>query len=129
MTRRSQRIAGSRADGHIPEGVTGVIYGVGLNYKDHADQQGYPLPSEPFVFLKNPRAVVSDGEPVLLPADEDGRFEVETELAVRVGLRLRDADIDTARRSIYACAVANDLSDRALQRADQVALGKGREGF
>lgn len=106
-----------------------VLYGVGLNFRDHAEQQGYALPAEPFVFLKNPRSVVADGEAVRLPNDEHGRFEVETEMAVRVGSRLWRADLDEARAAIDACAVANDLSDRVLQRSGQVALGKGGEGF
>lgn len=106
-----------------------VIYGVGLNFKDHAKQQGYELPSEPFIFLKNPRSVIGAGESVRLAVDEPGRYEVETELAVRIGARLRFAGLETAEASIDALAVANDFSDRALQRANQVSLGKGSEGF
>lgn len=129
MTGDSRRTIESLPTGPARESVHGVLYGVGLNYRDHAEQQGYDLPEEPFVFLKNPRSVVGDGDGILLPADEPGRFEVETELAVRVGRRLREADVCTARASIDAYAVANDLSDRTLQRAGQVSLGKGREGF
>lgn len=106
-----------------------VLYGVGLNFRDHAEQQGYELPEEPLIFLKNPRSIIADGKAVQLPSDEHGRFEAETELVVRVGSRLQQADPEEARAAIDACAVANDLSDRKLQRSGQVSLGKGGDGF
>lgn len=106
-----------------------AIYGIGLNYRDHARQQGYALPDEPAVFLKHPGAVIDDGMAIMLPFDEVGRYEVETELAVVIGRRVQDADEEQARDAIAGIAVANDVSDRVLQRSGQIALGKGRTTF
>src|SRR5512133_2683476 len=37
---------------------------VGLNYKDHAAEQGKALPAEPLLFIKPSTAVIGPGEPI-----------------------------------------------------------------
>lgn len=36
---------------------------VGLNYKAHAEELGYPLPNMPSFFLKPPSSIIGNGEP------------------------------------------------------------------
>ena len=43
-----------------------VIWGVGLNYRDHAAETGRPLPEAPTLFVKSPSAVIA-------PDDTDHR--------------------------------------------------------
>lgn len=107
----------------------GQIYGIGLNYRDHARQQGYDVPDEPAVFLKSSTSLVESGDAIELPTDEAGRYEVETELAIVVGRTARDLDTDGARDAVAGMAVANDVSDRLLQHHGQIALAKGRDTF
>ena len=53
---------------------------VGLNYKAHAEELGYPLPNMPSFFLKPPSSIIGNGEPIVLPSGM-GRIEHEAELA------------------------------------------------
>ena len=41
---------------------------VGLNYKAHAEELGYPLPNMPSFFLKPPSSIIGNGEPIILPS-------------------------------------------------------------
>ena len=43
------------------------IVAIGLNYKDHAAEQGKPLPKEPLMFLKPSTAVIGPDAPIVLP--------------------------------------------------------------
>src|SRR5918993_153554 len=54
---------------------------IGLNYKDHAAEQGKPLPAEPLIFLKPSSAIINPGEAIVLPTGV-GRVDYESELAV-----------------------------------------------
>jgi 2-keto-4-pentenoate hydratase/2-oxohepta-3-ene-1,7-dioic acid hydratase in catechol pathway len=41
----------------------GKIVCVGLNYYDHANESGMPIPAEPLLFGKFPTTLVGPGEP------------------------------------------------------------------
>ena len=43
----------------------GMIWGVGLNYRDHAAETGRPLPEAPTLFVKSPSSVIAPGEPIV----------------------------------------------------------------
>ena len=45
---------------------------VGLNYKDHAAEQGKPLPPEPLMFIKPSTSVIGPGDAILLPEGAAG---------------------------------------------------------
>ena len=49
--------------------VPSKIVCIGLNYKDHAAEQGKPLPAEPLIFLKPSSAIVDPGASIVLPPD------------------------------------------------------------
>lgn len=48
------------------------IVAVGLNYTDHAEETGYPIPKEPLLFLKPSTCVVAHKDKVLLPEASKG---------------------------------------------------------
>ncbi len=57
------------------------VVAVGLNYRDHAQETGHPIPEEPLLFIKPSTAVIGPGEPIrLTPASQ--RVDYEAELAV-----------------------------------------------
>ena len=60
------------------------IVGIGLNYKDHAAEQGKPLPKEPYVFLKALSALSRPGAPIVLNR-HCTEVHFEGELAVVIG--------------------------------------------
>ena len=79
-----QRTWRQRFDRALPE----KIVCIGLNYRDHAAEQGAELPSEPLLFGKFPNTLVDPGEPIVLPAGV-GHVDAEAELVVVIGRRIR----------------------------------------
>ena len=69
-----------------PVGVVPKFLGIGLNYQDHAEETGMPIPEVPIVFAKASSCVSGPYDPVLKPADFD-RMDFEVELAVVIGTR------------------------------------------
>jgi acylpyruvate hydrolase len=65
---------------HVPR----AIFGIGLNYLAHAQEQNAELPERPIVFMKLPTSVADPGAPVHAPAVVK-RLDYEGELAVVIG--------------------------------------------
>lgn len=45
----------------------GKVVCIGLNYRDHAEETGAPIPARPVVFMKDPATVVGAYDQVLIP--------------------------------------------------------------
>jgi 2-keto-4-pentenoate hydratase/2-oxohepta-3-ene-1,7-dioic acid hydratase in catechol pathway len=96
----------------------GKIVCVGRNYREHVEELGNPMPSEPVLFLKAPSSVIGPRAPILLPPESE-RVEHEGEIAVVVGRRLtRGASRSDAERALFGVTAANDVTARDLQRRD-----------
>jgi acylpyruvate hydrolase len=96
-----------------------AIFGIGLNYRDHAAEQGVELPPAPIVFMKLPASAAPPHGVVRCPAVVK-RLDYEGELAVVIGPAGR----------IAGYAVADDVSARDLQRREsQWTRAKGADGF
>jgi 2,4-diketo-3-deoxy-L-fuconate hydrolase len=105
------------------------VFGIGLNYRDHAAETGAELPQRLAVFTKYPTCLTGGFEQVFLPAE--GKVDHEVELVVVMGRRAhRIADWEAWSHVAGVC-VGNDLSERVLQRAagNQFSLGKSFPGF
>ena len=109
--------------------VPSKIVCVGLNYKDHAAEQGKPLPAEPLLFLKPSTAVVGPGDSIELPPGV-GRVDHEAELAVVIGRRAtRVAEAD-ALAYVLGLTCMNDVTARDLQKKDgRYTRAKGFDTF
>lgn len=90
---------------------------VGLNYRDHAEEQGVELPIEPLLFGKFANTLCDPGAPIVLPR-EGGHVDAEAELAVVIGRRARLASPDDALEVVAGYTCANDVSARDLQFRD-----------
>jgi 2-keto-4-pentenoate hydratase/2-oxohepta-3-ene-1,7-dioic acid hydratase in catechol pathway len=102
---------------------------VGLNYRDHAEEQGVALPERPLLFAKWPNTLIGPGEPIRLPAISH-QVDYEAELAVVIGERVRQASPDTALEAVRGYLCANDVSGRDVQFADgQWVRGKSFDTF
>lgn len=102
---------------------------MGRNYKAHASELGNEVPVEPLIFLKPPSALVSDGEPVLVPTGA-GRVDFEGEIAVVLGRRVRNVAPEDAWEAVGWIAALNDVTARDLQRSDgQWSRAKGFDTF
>lgn len=125
--------AGAALPGPVRDALAPVvpskIVAVGLNYKDHAAEQGKPLPAEPMIFLKPSTAVVGPGEAIQLP-DGAGRVDHEAEVGVVIGRRARHVAERDAAEYVFGLTCVNDVTARELQRKDvQYTRAKGFDTF
>lgn len=102
---------------------------IGLNYSDHADEQGVEPPTAPLLFGKFASALVGDGDPIPLP-QRIGHVDGEAELAVVIGSTARKVAEAEALEYVAGYTCANDVSARDAQFGDgQWFRGKGYDGF
>jgi 2-keto-4-pentenoate hydratase/2-oxohepta-3-ene-1,7-dioic acid hydratase in catechol pathway len=102
---------------------------VGLNYRDHAEEQGVALPDRPLLFAKWPNTLIGPGESIRLPSISH-EVDYEAELGVVIGERIRQASPDTALEAVGGYLCANDVSGRDVQFADkQWVRGKSFDTF
>jgi 2-keto-4-pentenoate hydratase/2-oxohepta-3-ene-1,7-dioic acid hydratase in catechol pathway len=102
---------------------------VGLNYHDHAAEQGVELPQEPLLFGKFANAICGPGDAIVLPP-EAAHVDAEAELAVVIAARSRRVSPADALAVVAGYTCANDVSARDLQFRDgQWLRGKGFDTF
>ena len=102
---------------------------VGLNYRDHAEEQGVALPERPLLFAKWPNTLIASGEPIRVPAICE-HPDYEAELGVVIGRRALRVSADDAFDFVRGYVVANDVSGRDLQFSDgQWVRGKSLDSF
>ena len=109
----------------------GKIVCIGVNYRDHAEETGAALPSEPVVFMKDPSTLVGPFDDVLIPRGST-KTDWEVELGVVIGTTARYLDSpDEALGHVAGYAVSHDVSEREfqLERGGQWDKGKSCESF
>ncbi len=95
----------------------GKIVALGLNYRDHADEFGHPIPEEPLIFMKPSTAVIGPDEEIRYPA-MSRQVDYEAELAVVIGRTCRHVPEARLRSSILGYTCINDVTARDLQQKD-----------
>jgi 2-keto-4-pentenoate hydratase/2-oxohepta-3-ene-1,7-dioic acid hydratase in catechol pathway len=98
-----------------PIGVVPKFLGIGLNYRDHAEETGLPIPEVPIVFAKANSCVSGPNDPVLAPKDWK-RMDYEVELAVVIGMPARRVPKEDALKYVAGYCIGNDVSERSLQK-------------
>ena len=109
--------------------VPSKIVAVGLNYRDHAAEQGKPAPDRPMLFAKARTSVAGPAEALrILPSQ--GKVDWEVELCLVVGRPGFRVPRGRAREHLLGYTVAIDVSDREAQQADkQFYRAKSYPGF
>jgi 2-keto-4-pentenoate hydratase/2-oxohepta-3-ene-1,7-dioic acid hydratase in catechol pathway len=105
------------------------IFGVGLNYRDHAREAGLDVPKQPMIFTKFPSCLAGPRADVPLTSD---RVDWEVELVVAVGRGGRRLPESRALDHVAGYCVGQDVSDRRMQfagRPAQFSLGKSAAAF
>lgn len=108
----------------------GKVVCIGLNYADHAEEAGMPIPAEPIIFNKWTSAVVGPNDPIQVP-----RGSVKTDWEVELGVVIGEPgvyiDEGDAMRHVAGLCVVNDVSEREFQieRAGTWDKGKGCDTF
>jgi 2-keto-4-pentenoate hydratase/2-oxohepta-3-ene-1,7-dioic acid hydratase in catechol pathway len=105
------------------------IVAVGLNYRDHAAEQGKPLPSEPLVFLKPSTAIVGPAEAIRIPPGA-GRVDYEGEMGLVIGRRAHRVGVSQAADYVLGVTCVNDVTARDIQRRENhYTRAKGFDTF
>lgn len=105
------------------------IFGIGLNYRDHAAEANLDIPTELLVFTKFPSCLTGPVSQVSLPSD---RVDYEVELVVVIGREALGVSEQDAWDHVVGLTIGQDLSERRVQFAvkpPQFSLGKSYPGF
>lgn len=92
------------------------IWGIGLNYRDHAADLAAPFPSEPASFIKGDHTIIGPNETIYLPPESE-RVTAEAELGVIIGRECRLIDEAEVAPCIAGyCLVLDMTAEDILQR-------------
>ena len=102
--------------------------GIGMNYKEHAEearQAGIPTPTSQLWFNKQV-SCINDPLGDIVKPDVSDELDYEIELAVVIGQRCKHVAAENARSVIAGYMVANDVSvrDWLVKRSPTFTLGK-----
>ncbi|MGQ4617144.1 fumarylacetoacetate hydrolase family protein [Nocardia sp. R7R-8] len=112
-----------------PVPAPGQVFAIGLNYRAHALESGFDLPSQPPTFTKFRSCITGPTGRIVLP---EGSVDWEVELVVVIGRTAHRVSEDRAWAYVAGLTVGQDLSERQLQHsgpAPQFSLGKSFPGF
>lgn len=105
------------------------IIGIGLNYRDHAEEQDREVPDWPLTFAKAPSCLVGDGDSIPLPTGVT-QLDHEVELAVYISQRARNVALDIVESFIAGYSVFMDVTARDVQKREkQFFRSKSFDGF
>jgi len=99
-----------------------MIFAVGANYRQHAEEAGLGVPKTPVIFFKPYPALVGPGEPIVMPS-VSSKLDYEGEMAVVIGRDATKVSRADAPNYVGAVTIVNDTTARDLQWVD---LGKNR---
>lgn len=111
-------------------GRIGKYMCVGLNYTDHAEETGNPIPKHPILFMKATSAVVGPNDDVMMPRGST-KSDWEVELGVVIGTKCKYVSPEEALNYVAGYCVCNDVSERTfqLELTGQWTKGKSPDTF
>lgn len=123
------KVDGSQRLGPCVGGV-GKFMCIGLNYTDHAEETGLPIPEHPILFMKATSAIVGPNDTVYMPRGST-RSDWEVELGVIIGSPCKYVSEDEALDYVAGYCVINDVSERHFQTelSGQWTKGKSCDTF
>ena len=102
---------------------------LGLNYKDHAEEQGKDTPDEPILFMKPRTAMIGPDHAIIRPKMVK-QLDYEAELAIVIGDKGKNIPVSEAKKHIFGYTAFNDVSARDIQFKDkQWTRGKSFDTF
>ena len=109
---------------------SGKFMCIGLNYADHAEESGMPLPPEPVLFMKATSAICGPNDPIIIPRGSV-KTDWEVELGVVIGKAAKYVSEANAFDHVAGYCVINDVSERdfQLERQGQWSKGKSCDNF
>ena len=101
--------------------------GIGLNFKDHAEEQNLPIPKEPIIFSKFTSCITGPNDPIIIPK-VSSHTDWEVELGFVIGKKAINVSVDKALDHVLGFFLVNDVSERNYQKNKGLTWDKGK-GF
>jgi len=101
--------------------------GIGLNFKDHAEEQNLPIPKEPIIFSKFTSCITGPNDPIVIPK-VSSHTDWEVELGFVIGKKAINVSVDKALDHVLGFFLVNDVSERNYQKNKGLTWDKGK-GF
>jgi len=102
---------------------------LGLNYRDHAEEQGAKIPVDLVIFMKPRTAIIGPNESIVYPSLVK-ELDYEAELAVIIGRKGKNILISDVEKHIFGYTAFNDVSARDIQFGNkQWTRGKSFDTF
>lgn len=110
----------------------GKIIAMGLNFRDHAEENKMAIPEIPVGFLKVSSSVTGPYDPIPYPRSTT-QLDYEVELCIVIGKKGKDIPQEKAYDHVAGYMIMNDLSARDIQGKEMekrlLLLGKNFDGF
>jgi 2-keto-4-pentenoate hydratase/2-oxohepta-3-ene-1,7-dioic acid hydratase in catechol pathway len=102
---------------------------VGLNFRNHIEEIGFPTPKYPAHFLKPLTTLIGPEDPIVIPRVAE-RVDYEGEPAVVIKRQIKDVSLEEASRAILGYTCMNDVTERPLSTEQgQLTRSKGFDTF
>lgn len=126
LLEKLESLAGTADDGVFrdPSSVTygapyrhpRMLWGIGLNYVEHASDLSEGVPEEPASFIKGDHTVIGPGEDIPIPSQSE-RTTTEAEVAVVIGRYCRNVEVEDALDYVAGVVpVLDQTAEDILQR-------------
>ena len=132
----SERCTPDTADGALDDVVLGPpvpgpgqVFGIGLNYKDHAEETGAELPPAPLTFTKYPSCIAGPTADIPITGE---LVDWEAEVVAVIGHECSYLSVEEAWSAVAGLTLGQDISDRGVQLSGvppQFSLGKSFPAF
>ena len=105
----------------------GKFIGIGLNFRDHAEEQNLPIPKEPIIFSKFTSCIMGPHDDIIIPKGSK-HTDWEVELGFVIGKKASYVNEGEALDHVLGFFLVNDLSERNFQKNKGLTWDKGK-GF
>lgn len=111
-------------------GSIGKYVCIGLNFTDHAEETGNPIPDHPIVFMKANSAISGPNDDIVMPRGST-KTDWEVELGIVIGKAAKYVSEADALDYVAGYCVCNDVSERTFQMelSGQWTKGKSCDTF
>jgi 2-keto-4-pentenoate hydratase/2-oxohepta-3-ene-1,7-dioic acid hydratase in catechol pathway len=113
-----------------PVAGVGNFVCIGLNYTDHAEEVGLPIPAEPVIFSKHTSSICGPNDDVVLPKGSV-KTDWEVEIGFVIGTEAKSVPKARALDHVAGYFLANDVSERQnqIERGGQWVKGKSHDTY
>jgi 2-keto-4-pentenoate hydratase/2-oxohepta-3-ene-1,7-dioic acid hydratase in catechol pathway len=101
------------------------IWGIGLNYQDHASDLDEEAPEQPASFIKADHTIAGPDEPVVIP-EQSGRTTTEAELGLIIGRECRGASEEDALDYLWGVTTILDQTAEDILRVNPRFLTRAK---